>query len=255
MSETVVMIHGMMGGAWCWENYRPFFEERGYRCVVPVLRYHDMDPGDKPDPRLGQTGLLDYAADLEEEIKKLDSPPILVGHSMGGLLAQMLGAGGLARAVVLLTPAAPHGIFMLQYSVIKSFFGLLKRWKSWALPFRVTYSQAVYAMFHLLPVPERKRLYNKLVYESGLAAFQIGLWFLDPEGTSKVDETKVTCPVLVIGAAKDRVTPASAVRKVAAKYAKVSTYREYENFSHWVIGDPGWEKIADYVCDWLESRG
>lgn len=255
MSKTMVLIHGMMGAAWCWDNYKPFFETRGYRCVVPVLRYHDMDPREQPDPRLGTTGLLDYAADLEAEIRKLDEKPILVGHSMGGLLAQMLGARGLASALVLLTPAAPHGIFMLHYSVVKSFSGLLKRWKSWARPFRVTYTQAGYSIFHRLPEPERERLYNKLVYESGRAAFQIGMWFLDSAGTTKVDERKINCPVLVIGAGMDRVTPASTVRRVAAKYDKVSTYREYRDFSHWVIGDPGWEEIAAGVCDWLENRG
>ncbi len=253
--KTVVMIHGMMGGAWCWDNYKPFFEERGYRCITPVLRYHDMEPGGEPDPRLGVTSLLDYAADLEEEIKKLDTTPFLVGHSMGGLLAQILASRGLARAAVLLTPAPPRGILMINFSVIKTFSGLITRWKSWARPFRVTYRQAVYAMFHLLPVAERKRLYNKLVYESGLAAFQIGCWFFDSSKASMVDETKVTCPVLVIGAALDKVTPASVVRKVANKYARVSEYKEFKNFSHWAIGDPGWEKIAGYACEWLDKRG
>ena len=53
MSQTIVMIHGMFGGSWCWDNYRGFFERRGYRCLTPVLRYHDVDPKDKPHPDLG----------------------------------------------------------------------------------------------------------------------------------------------------------------------------------------------------------
>lgn len=94
MAGTLVMIHGMMGGAWCWDDYKRYFEDKGYRCVTPVLRYHNMNPRGKPDPRLRSTGLLDYAADLEREIKKMDEPPVLVGHSMGGLLAQILGGRG-----------------------------------------------------------------------------------------------------------------------------------------------------------------
>ena len=109
MTETIVMIHGMWGTGWYWENFKRFFEGKGYHCVVPTLRFHDMDPKGLPDPRLGTTSLLDYAADLEKLIRELHATPILMGHSMGGLLAQILGSRGLAKALVLLTPASPHG--------------------------------------------------------------------------------------------------------------------------------------------------
>ncbi len=102
MAETVVMIHGMWGSGWYWENFKGFFESKGYQCVVPTLRYHDMDPNGVPDPRLGTTSLLDYAADLEKLIRELHVMSILMGHSMGGLLAQILGSRGLAKALVLL---------------------------------------------------------------------------------------------------------------------------------------------------------
>ena len=84
MAETIVMIHGMWGGGWYWENYKNFLEQRGFQCYTPTLRYHDMDPNDKPDPGLGATSLLDYAQDLEEYIHNLDQKPFLMGHSMGG---------------------------------------------------------------------------------------------------------------------------------------------------------------------------
>jgi len=80
-----------------------------------------MNPKAKPDDRLGTTSLLDYAEDIENEIRKLDAKPIIMGHSMGGLLAQILGSRGLARALVLLTPAAPAGIRSLTPSVMRSF--------------------------------------------------------------------------------------------------------------------------------------
>jgi pimeloyl-ACP methyl ester carboxylesterase len=126
-----------------------------------------MDPNDKPDLRLGTTSLLDYARDLEEYIHNLDQKPFLMGHSMGGLLAQILGARGLAKGLVLLTPASPSGINALKYSVIKSF------------------------------------------------------WLLDFKGGSKVDQSNVSCPVLVVAGTEDRITPASVVRKVADKYKAV----------------------------------
>ena len=86
MSETILMIHGMMSGGWHWDNYKNFFRERGYNCIAPTLRFHDMKPGDMPDPKLGTTSLLDYVDDIEKEIKKeikkLNHMPILIGHSM-----------------------------------------------------------------------------------------------------------------------------------------------------------------------------
>lgn len=102
MSETIFMIHGMWCGAWYWDNYKGFFEDKGYRCVTTTLRFHDVDPGETPHPRLGATSLLDYAEDLEEEIRQLGDKPIIMGHSMGGLLTQILGGRGLAKVLVLL---------------------------------------------------------------------------------------------------------------------------------------------------------
>lgn len=253
MTKTIVMIHGMWGGRWCWENYQKFFEARGYHCIIPNLRYHDMKPGEPPDPRLGNTSLLDYAADLGREIKKLDTLPILMGHSMGGLLAQILGSQGLSRAIVLLTPASPCGILALKPSVLRSFWSGLKKWRFWEKAMRQTFEEAVYSMLQLMTPEEQKEIYSRFVYDSGRAAAEIGFWIFDPHKASKVDESKITCPVLIIAGAQDRITPVSVVRKIAAKYRAVSTYREFANHAHWVIGEPGWQEIAEYTSGWLDQ--
>ena len=125
MDETIVMIHGMWGGPWCWDHYKAFFENKGYRCIAPALRYHAGNPNDKPDPRVGAVSLLDYADDMEMLIRGLDAPIILTGHSMGGLLAQILASRSLAEAAVLLTPASPGGILTLTPSVIRSFWSTM----------------------------------------------------------------------------------------------------------------------------------
>jgi pimeloyl-ACP methyl ester carboxylesterase len=253
MPETIVMIHGMSCGGWYWENFKNFLEHRGFQCYTPTLRYHDMDPNDTPDLRLGTTSLLDYARDLEEYIHNLDQKPFLMGHSMGGLLAQILGARGLAKGLVLLTPAPPSGINALIYSVIKSSWSALTTWGFWRKPHRLPFQASVYAMLHLLPAEEQKAVYDRFVYESGRAASEIGFWFLDFKGASKVDQSNVSCPVLVVAGAEDRITPASVVRKVANKYEAISTYKEFENHAHWVIAEPGWEEIAEFASDWLNQ--
>ena len=253
MTKTIVMIHGMWGGGWCWENYQKFFEVKGYHCITPTLRFHDMSPSEPPDLRLGNTSLLDYAEDLEREIKKLDTMPILMGYSMGGLLAQILGSQGLARAIVLLTPASPCGIMALKPSVLRSFLSGLTKWNFWKRPMRQTFNEAVYSMLQLMTPEEQKEIYSRFVYESGRAASEIGFWIFDPNKASKVDESKITCPVLIIAGAQDRITPVSVVRKIAAKYRAVSTYREFANHAHWVVGEPDWQEIAECVSGWLDQ--
>jgi len=253
MAETIVMIHGMWGSGWYWENFKGFFESKGYRCVIPTLRFHDMDPKGIPDPRLGTTSLLDYAEDLEKLIRELQVRPILMGHSMGGLLAQILGSRGLAKALVLLTPASPRGIIALKPSVIKSFWSGLTTWGFWRKPFRQTFDEAVYSMLNQMPSESWKSIYDKFVYESGRAAFEIGFWIFDSKGAAKVDESRVTCTVLVIAGEKDRIVPVSVTRKIVEKYKRVATYKEFSDHAHWVIGEPGWQQIAEYVEEWLHQ--
>lgn len=253
MSKTIFMIHGMWSGDWYWEDYRRFFEAKGYRCLIPNLRFHDVDPKEPPHPKLGTTSLLDYAADLENEIKNLDHQPIIMGHSMGGLLAQILGSRGLARALVLLAPAPPRGIIALKLSSLRGFWSCLTTWGFWHKPCRQTYQEAVYSTMNLLPAEEQKETYDKLVFESGRAAFEIGLWFLDRNRASEVDASRIACPVLVIGGAHDRMMPASIVRKIAHKYQQVATYREYADHAHKVIMEPGWQDIAEDIADWLSQ--
>ncbi len=253
MPGTIVMIHGMWGAPWCWENYRGFFEKRGYRCVTPALRYHDVPPGSPPDPRLGTIGLLDYAADLEHQIASLDAKPIVMGHSMGGLLAQILGSRDLAKALVLLAPAAPEGIFSIRPSVLRTFLRVMSKWGFWNKPMRLSFGAALYSTLALMTPEQRRDIYANMVYESGRAAAEIGFWFFDKRHAARVDASKITCPVLVVGGSRDRITPATVSKKIAQRYPGFSTYMEYPDHAHWVIGEPGWSQIAKDVDSWLTT--
>jgi len=247
------MIHGMWGGSWCWDNYKTFFEKRGYHCVTTTLRHHDINPMAHPDSMLGKTSLLDYVNDLEQEILQLNMEPIVMGHSMGGLLAQILGSRDLAKALVLLTPAPPSGIMSLSPGTIKCFWNVLAKWGFWKTANRQIFDEAVYSLLHLMPEDQQKIIFDKFVYESGRAASEIGFWFLDSKRASYVDSIKIKCPVLVISGSEDRITPANIVEKIAKKYEPLSTYRSFENHAHWVIGEPGWQEIADYISEWLDN--
>lgn len=252
MSDIIFMIHGMWSGGWYWENYVRFFESQGYRCVTPTLLYHDVKPDEEPDSRLGSTSILDYAENLERKIFELDSP-ILMGHSMGGLLAQILAARGLAEALVLLAPAPPRGINALAFSVVRCFMRPLFRHGFWRKHHRISFKKSVYGILHLMHPDDQKAIYEKMVFESGRAAAEIGMWWADSGRATEVDETMVTCPVMLIAGKKDRIVPEKVVRKVAKKYGALNNYRVFENNAHWLIGEPGWKEIAKYISDWLKK--
>lgn len=254
MRQTIILIHGMWGGGWYWENYKIFFEAKGYECIVPTLRYHDVNPKSAPPGKLGTTSILDYATDLEKLIREIGGQPIVIGHSMGGLIAQILASRGLAGSAVLLCPASPRGILALTPSVIKSFWSVMSRWAFWRTPVRQTFKEALYSMLHLLPPERQKHTYERFVYESGRAAFEIGFWLLDRKKATQVNEEKVTCPLLVISGAEDRITPVNVVKKVHEKYRSVSTYKEFPHHAHWMMGEPQWEEVAEFIHVWLNQK-
>jgi len=249
----LVMIHGMFVGPWCWDRYGAYFSERGYRVLTPLLRHHDTTLNDPPPAGLRETGIHDYVADVEKEIASLPQKPVLIGHSMGGLIAQIIAAKGKARAVVLISPAAPWGINAASRTVIKSAWLNRRSLFAWGEPLRPTFEGAVYSSLHLLPPEERRRVFARFTYESPRAATQIGLWFLDPKRSTAVEARRVSCPVLTVVGAEDRLTVPSAVRKIHERYPGRSTYVELPRHGHFIIAEPGWEEGAQIIESWLKT--
>jgi non-heme chloroperoxidase len=251
---VIVMIHGMFVGPWCWDSYRKYFEQRGYRVITPTLRYHDLPLSSPPNPGLMETGIRDYVADVEKEIRTLDQKPIIIGHSMGGLIAQILACKGLARSTILIAPAVPRGINPISWTGIKSFWINRQRFGHWREPLRPTFEGAAYSSLHLLPPDEQKKVFDKFTYESPRAAWEIGFWYFDRHKSTDVDESKVNCPILTIVGTEDRLTPPGVARKIHNKYKSVSTYREFNRHSHFIIAEPGWEESASSIEAWIAEH-
>ena len=127
MAKVAVFIHGMWGTPDVWRNWQPFLEARGWHTISPSLRHHDAPPH-APPPDLGTTSLADYVADLTHTIEGLPEKPVVIGHSMGGLLALLLCARGLARAGVLLTPAPDAGVIAIRPSNLWAFARIQLNW-------------------------------------------------------------------------------------------------------------------------------
>ena len=197
MAKVAVFIHGMWGTPDVWRNWRPFLEARGWQTIAPVLRHHDAPPL-APPAGLGTTSLGDYVADLANTIEGLAEKPVVIGHSMGGLLALLLCARGLARAGVLLTPAPDAGVIAIRPSNLWAFARIQLKWGWWRKPHRATLAEALSHTFNTTDPREGAELHSTFVHDSGRALFELALPWLDGNKTTTIDPRLVTVPLLLV---------------------------------------------------------
>ncbi|HLY04436.1 MAG TPA: alpha/beta hydrolase [Rhizomicrobium sp.] len=247
----VVMIHGAFCGAWAFASWRAAFDRRGFAVYTPTLRHHASR--DEAALSLKGVSLRDYVADLSALIDTLGSPPIVVGHSLGGLLAQILAARLSVRALVLLAPLAPSGVFPsepFEWVAMQALFVEGAFWNKVVPPRKsIAASQA----FHCVPEREREVLVDQLVPESGLALFESMHWLFDSCKTSTVDRHAITCPILCVAGGQDRIVSPATVRRLARRYHGRARYELLPDHGHWLPGEPGWERIAAGSLAWLDQ--
>ncbi len=245
------MIHGMWGGGWIWENFKQYFSDKGYNCINSTLPYHEAKSTNELPASLGKTSLYDYVEFLKKEIDKLDEKPILFGHSMGGLLTQILTSQGYAKAAVLFNPAPPGGISSFSTSALKCM--KLVFIKSILLrPTLIKFESMKYSAFNKIDESKHMEFYNKLVYDSGRAFLELAAPGLSHKKIAFVDEKSVKCPLLVIGSKFDHTIPAPIVKKIAEKYP-TAEYKEYPDNAHWIIVEENWHEVADFVENWISK--
>lgn len=250
MSHPVVMLHGM----WCtganWKRVREALEPRGYRCHAPTLPGHEPVP-DQP-LQVARRSLRDYLGYLEAYCAQLDRAqrPILIGHSMGALLAQQLAQRLDPLALVLLTPAPHWGINGLRMSNAAA----LAPWllSGWFVgnPYKPSFDLASRYFFNGVAADRHRALYEGLVHESGRALGEVAFWWADLARAAAVRSDEVRCPVYVVSCGEDRLTPAAIVRKVSARYPYCAL-RHYPERGHWVIDDEETEEMMHGICGWL----
>ncbi|PCJ53137.1 MAG: alpha/beta hydrolase [Candidatus Hydrogenedentota bacterium] len=242
------MIHGFGTGGWVWEGYSKIFEQQGFTCMALDLPFHGtLD--EPPPPQLGNLSVTDYVSYVKNEIRNLAEKPIVMAHSAGTVVAQLLMAEGLVHAAVLLTPIPPAGISALNKNALKTVGSVLGTWGFWRKPVRVTFDEIVFAALHLSTNQEQHRVYDRFGYDSGRFFLEMALALVNPRSPLRINSSSVTCPVLVTAGDEDRTTPPSVARKIARKYG--ADYKEFKGHAHWPLGEPGWEIIAQQCAHWM----
>ncbi|WP_084399461.1 alpha/beta hydrolase [Henriciella aquimarina] len=256
MTKTILMIHGVGCGGDVWETMRAPFEAAGWRVEAPTL-FPDMRTVGPPPDGLKDLRLSDYIEAMAAEAQKLTAEtgekPVIMGHSMGGLITQHLAARGEASAAIFLTPAQTPDCQVQDLRLMITFWNILKHGRK-KIPegsYKVGRFGFGWGVLNAVPKARHDEIYKAARHDSGKVYADLG----EP---APLDEAQVTIPTLTIGAKKDRATPVKAVRKVGEKYAKAGVsgdYLEYPNHAHWIVDEPGTDKVTADILDWLDGKG
>ncbi|MDR3574154.1 MAG: alpha/beta hydrolase [Anaerolineaceae bacterium] len=253
-SKTIVFIHGMYMTPLCWEHWAACFQDKGYNCLAPAWPGRDMPVEtlrkNHPDPQLGKLMLSDVVDAMAKTIGKLDEKPILIGHSMGGLVVQLLLQRDLAAAGIAIDSAPPAGVFVASGPFLKSNWPHINPFTSQAVPIQMTFERFQYTFVNSMPLAEQRAAFERYVVPESRRVPRQSL-------TAKIDFSIKHAPLLLIAGSTDHLIPA-ALNKINYERYKSSPsrtdFKEFPGRVHYIVGQQGWEEVADYTLSWLNEQ-
>jgi pimeloyl-ACP methyl ester carboxylesterase len=249
-SQTIVLIHGMWMTPRSWDNWVDHYADRGYRAIAPGWPgVKDPDETRRDPSTLKGLGLTKIVDHYDPIIRELDRPPIIMGHSFGGLVTQLLLDRGLGAAGVAIGTAPPKGILVLPPSTLRSAFPALKN------PFNrnglapLTPKQFRYRFTNTLDQAQSDAVYREHYIPGTNRSFFDAL-----SSPGKVDfSNPARPPLLLIAGGVDHISPLSLNRKLLElqrKAPSATELKEYPGRPHFLAGLDGWEELADTTLNW-----
>jgi pimeloyl-ACP methyl ester carboxylesterase len=253
-----MFVHGAWLSSGSWANFATYFGRQGYDVSAPEWprKEGDVDKLRAEAEEIKGLGLTEIVDHYEQEIRALDEPPVLIGHSFGGLIVELLLDRGLGRAGVAMSPAPPKGILVLPLSSLKAAAPALAHPSRWHGIVPLTLEEFTYAFVNTFSPEDAKAAYDAYaVPESGQIFYEAGFANFHLHPPSEVHfRNEERAPLLIVGATEDRTVPASLARKQYVKYAKgpaQTEYLEFEGRSHLMMVADGWEEIAAEIERWV----
>jgi len=253
MSKTIVLVHGNFVNNASWTEWKGYYEQKGYKVYTPANPGHDGKPSDlrkTVHPDLAKTGFIDVVENIAKLIDSLPEKPLVIGHSMAGMAVMKLVEMGKVRAGVSIDGAPPKNVFPPFKTLVSAFpaFGFFTTTK-YFMGSRKWYDKC---FFNTLPENERAKAFDSVaVPESYKVSQQLVL-----NSYSNIDFSKPHQPILFIAGGADNIFPPSLTKTLTNKYKDKNSrvdFHVFENKSHFICGEPGWEKVADYILDWYET--
>ena len=257
-SKNVVFVTGAFVSSNCWDDWQTYFQSKGYNTIAPAWPFKEGTAAElrakHPD---GNKGLAELTlAHLEDHfidiIKKIPDKPIVIGHSLGGLMTQVIVNRDFASAGVAIHSVPPLGVFPYEFSFLKG------GWKSLGIltDTEETYLMSLkdwqYAFVNEMPLEEQQATYDKYTIPESKTVARGGLGV-----AAKIDFKLEHAPLLLTSGSIDNIIPAHLNHRNYEKYEKnnsILDYKEFEGRNHFVLGQPTWKEDADYILSWLEGN-
>ena len=256
----LMLVHGAWLSARSWENFADYFRDRGFTVSAPEWprKHGDVEQLREATEELEGLGLTEIVDHYGSQIKSLEEPPVLIGHSFGGLIVELLLDRGLGRAGVAMSPAPPKGILVLPFSSLKAAAPALAHPSKRHGVVPLTLEEFTYGFVNTFSPEDASAAYERyavpetgqIFYEAGFANFH-----LHPP-TEVHFKNGDRAPLLIVGAERDHTVPASLSHKQFEKYAKSDArtdYIELPGRPHLMMVGEGWEDVAARIESWLDS--
>jgi pimeloyl-ACP methyl ester carboxylesterase len=256
--DTVVLVHGLWMTPRSWENWVEHFQSTGFKVLTPGYPGFEIEvEGLRDNPEIIANLTVPETVDhIAAQIEKLATAPIIMGHSFGGTLTQLLLARGLGSAAVAINSAPTEGVRVNPLSQVRSLFPALKNPANRHRAVGFTPDEFHYAFTNTLTEEESRKVWDRYAIAApGNWVWEFGLFanFKPGHQATWVDYDADRAPLLFIGGEKDHIMPPSVNKSNARHYKRspaVTEYHEFEGRDHWTCGAPGWEKVADHALAW-----
>jgi pimeloyl-ACP methyl ester carboxylesterase len=254
--RTIVLIHGLWMTPRSWDPFRHYYAERGHPVVAPpwprLQEVEEVRRDSSPLDGLGVTEIVDH---YQRVIRELDEPPIIMGHSFGGMYVQLLLDRGLGAAGVAIDAAAPKGVLKLPFSQARSLWPVLRNPANRNRTVALTFEQFKYAFANNMSDADARAAYElNAIPGPGRPVFQAGFATLAPHAATRVNYRNDTrAPLLFIAGGEDHIVPPSVNRSNCSKYRHskaVTAFEEFPGRSHLIVAQTGWEEVADHALTW-----
>ena len=255
MTSHIMFVHGAWMTPSSWDNFRPVFETAGFTTVAPAWPYMDRPVADlnaSPAAELKHLGITDIVDHYAAELAKLPEPPIIVGHSFGGLVTQLLLNRGLGVAGIAIDPAPPRGVLPAP-AAFKTSWAVFSKFGGWSKIHTMSEKNFASGFANALTAGQQHAEYQaQVVPAPGRIFFQAAFGIangLDWKRTNRA-------PLLLVGGGVDKTVPLSMVKSNFAKASRNKArtdIREYPDRCHFQMAQDGWEQVAQDCVAWIQS--
>jgi pimeloyl-ACP methyl ester carboxylesterase len=254
-TKSILFITGAFVGNNCWDEWRTYFESKGYNTIAPPWPHKDASPevlrNRQPDEGIASNrlaALTDYYARIAQEL----NAPVLIGHSIGGLIVQLLLQRGIGVCGVAIHPVPPQGIITFKFSFLKAGWGALGFFTSTKKSYLMSFRGWQYAFTNGMNCDEQKESYYKFAIPESKLLVRDTI-----TSAAKINFEQPHAPLLITSGTDDHSIPASLNYANYRKYKKsksVTDYKEFKGRNHFVLGQASWKEDANFILKWIQSR-